>query len=1049
MRRVLKIGLLTVAAAILLLAGSAAALLVLMDDADYRRLASYLVERATGRTMIVDGRFAVYPSLHPSLVMSKVRIANPPWAAGPDLAQIDHVEVQIALRPLLSRTLVVERLILNDATFALERNADGEANWAVRSEGDDDRMLGGFVPVFGTIRVRNVEWTYRDDARDRNTAMSLAHLTFQENGATAQLDAAGVWDGQQMTARGTFGTLNDALEPTKPFPVDLAVDLPGLDLSARGTIADPAGGRGMDLRLAGHSDDVGPFLERLDSKAPLSGPLELEATLRGDFDAVQVADLRLGVGEEKRPVLQVSGAIEAVNPGGAKLLDGIAVQVRGTTSTTVLSAWLGHPLPDLGEIQGQFMLGGTSEALNVTEMTLQAGAGDAWSIAASGGIEGIRLDRDLTLQSADLNLEAAAKDLTDLGPILGWSLPARGAFSYTGTLSGDPDKWTLAGEARLAGTAIKETFTGSLAGEPPRLSGELAVTLAGLELTARGTVADAAKGQGLDLHLVGHAADLSRVLALLGHEAPGGTRLAAEATVGGDLEALHVTDLHLSLGQGAAPKSQPVLQATGQIASVTPGAAVLLDGIALQVQSATSTTALASWLGRPLPDLGPLDGRFTLTGSSRAAKITKVQLRAGTADRLIIAATGGIAEIRPGRDPTVRGADLELDVRAPDPAVLAAALDLPLPPLGALTYAGRLSGSADMWALAGKVHVGKTVIDGDLTGSFDGARPRISGRLSTPVLHLADFGVASDAAPNDRDPKPADADSSDWASSAASLDALDAVDLDLTVDVDQVEGTKLAIGRGEVDLALANGVLRIDPARFDFVAGTALLHATADARWAPPQIDLSLHVDDVQLGELLMAMGATAPITGELALILKLESRGESAEALVDSLDGEVSFAIQRGDVDLSVNLATADLVTWLLAGAQRGTSLLRRAPRSGRTKLDCLVGRFGVERGVATAQSLLMKTPLTLSTASGTLDLVDRTIDLVVHLRARRGSLFDPATTYRIHGPMGDPALDFSKTGFLARAIAGVVMKPFDALGSLLPLVDDGGKDKDNPCLQ
>jgi hypothetical protein len=111
-------------------------------------------------------------------------------------------------------------------------------------------------------------------------------------------------------------------------------------------------------------------------------------------------------------------------------------------------------------------------------------------------------------------------------------------------------------------------------------------------------------------------------------------------------------------------------------------------------------------------------------------------------------------------------------------------------------------------------------------------------------------------------------------------------------------------------------------------------------------------------------------------------------------------------------------------------------------------VGTFTITRGVASAKSLLMTTPLTQSTATGTVNLVDRTIDLVVHFRARRAAMFDPATTYRVHGPLDNPALDFSRTGFIARAVAGLVMKPLDALGALLPLVADNGGDPTNPCL-
>ena len=94
-------------------------------------------------------------------------------------------------------------------------------------------------------------------------------------------------------------------------------------------------------------------------------------------------------------------------------------------------------------------------------------------------------------------------------------------------------------------------------------------------------------------------------------------------------------------------------------------------------------------------------------------------------------------------------------------------LDVSVPSTSALSYTGRLSGDPAAWALAGKAQVGQTVIEGDLTASFQGARPRISGKLSVPVLHLADFAVASDGAGHEHGaPKPA-ASSGAWPSPVA------------------------------------------------------------------------------------------------------------------------------------------------------------------------------------------------------------------------------------------------------------------------------------------
>jgi hypothetical protein len=1022
--RALKIALIGFAAMVLVFVAAVVILLATLSDDSYRRLASYLFERATGRTLIVDGRFAVHRSLRPSLVVSHVRIPNPAWASTPEFAEIGHMEIEVALPSLLSGALVLERLILEDATFALERGADGTANWTLGQGGPGP----GLVPVLGTVRLRNVRWHYRDDASGDETAVQLAQLTLADTGAGGQLDARGTWDGQPITAKGTLGTLAQALEPTSPFPLDLTASLPGLALDLRGTIAEPAAGRGLDLRLAGHSDDIRPFLERLDSTAPLAGPAEGEATLRGDFDAVQIPDLRLTVGDP--PTVSIKGAIGTVRPGAARPLDGIALELAGSTTTAGVATWLDRPLPDLGPIVGQLKLSGTSEVLNVTGIKFQAGAADGPTLGVSGDIARIQLAPAFAVRGADLRLAAAAPDLAALG--FDAPLPHR-PLSYQGRLSGASDRWTLAGEAQLGETAISQNFAGSISGAPPRLAGELSVAVAGLELTARGGIADVVKGQGLDLHVIGHTDDVAPLLRLFGSDAPLRGRVAAQGTLGGSLEALQVTGLRLSLDQGASA----TLQATGQIARVAPGTPMLLDGIALDVQGTAATAVLADWLRRPLPDLGPIQGRFKLGGSSRAVAITDLQLQAGTAEHLRIAATGAIGEIRLGPAPRFRRVDLSLDAAARDGAILGAVLDADIPRLGALAYTGRLSGERATWRLTGKARVGRTVIDQDFAVEHERVRPRISGELSIPTLYLADFGLGSDREEPGRGAPP---------SLAAALGALDRVDLALHVQLGQVDGTALPIGRGEMDLTLEDGMLRIDPARFGFVAGTTLVHASANARAQPPQTDLNVNADDVQLGEVVTAMGGAPPLTGELALLLKLQSSGDSAEALLSTLNGEAHFAIQRGEVDLMVNLATADLVTWLLAGAEQGTRMLRG--QGGRTKLECLVGQFTIKHGVATAQSLLMTTPLTHSTATGTINLVDQTIDLAVQFRARRAAMFDPATTYRIHGPMTDPAFDFSKTGFVARAITNLVMKPLDALGALLPLVSDDGGDPTNPCL-
>ena len=242
--RVLRVALVIAGVVVLLLAGSTAALLTLLSDEEYRHLATWLVERETGRKVAIEGQFSLHVSLQPSLTASDVRVANLGWASHPDFARIGHLELQLALRPLLSGTLLIQRLIVEDADFRLEKSADGSTNWEMALP------KGGLVPVLGTVALRNVAWDYRDHTTGRATSIALDHLTLQDVGNAARLDGEGTWDGYKIGAKGEFGTLAEALEFDHTLPDR------SLGFAARAR-ADPARNHGGSDRRPGARSALG------------------------------------------------------------------------------------------------------------------------------------------------------------------------------------------------------------------------------------------------------------------------------------------------------------------------------------------------------------------------------------------------------------------------------------------------------------------------------------------------------------------------------------------------------------------------------------------------------------------------------------------------------------------------------------------------------------------------------------------------------------------------------------------------------------------------
>ena len=676
-----------VAAVVLLLAGSVAALLVFLGDDDYRRIATYLVERATGREVAIEGQFSFHASLEPSLTASDVRVANAPSAPQPDLARIGHLEVQLALRPLLSGRLLIPRLILEDADFELEKGADGTTDWATALP------RGRLVPVLGTVALRNVAWHYRDRATGRQTSIALGHLTLEDQGNVARLDGQGTWDGQKIGAKGEFGTLAQALDPTKPFALDLSVSLPALELSLRGTMADPVAGRGLDLRLSGQSDNIGQLLTMLGSDLPLAGRLEGEANLSGDFAALRLSALQLGVvddqSSEPKPNLEMTGQIETVRPGAAVPLEGIDCKVQLATSTAALSGWLRREVPDLGRVQGRFALTGSSQALKLADLDLRVGSADRLMVGARGVIDEIKLAPDLGVQGVDLRVEVKATASAPLAKILDRPLPELGPLEGRFVLTGSAEALKLGDLDLRIGSVDQLSIVAAGAVDDIRLRPDPAV-------------------RGVEVGLEATAPSTAALANALGRRLPELGALRASGRLTGGLDRLDLEGVDLRAG----PPERPV-RVTGRIDNV-----LFLGAGRASATFDSNFGALLGWaLDRELPALGPVRARAELANIDGGLRIEGLEATAGDTDVLSARVAGILGDAR-SRDRS--GLDIELAAR--DLTILGTMLDVSIPALGPFSFKGRLEGDLETPRLSGKARLGQTDIDENLRV------PRLPGR---------------------------------------------------------------------------------------------------------------------------------------------------------------------------------------------------------------------------------------------------------------------------------------------------------------------------------
>src|SRR5262249_3532547 len=104
-------------------------------------IAAYLSGKLQ-RAVSIDGDLKVRLSLHPTVEVNGLKVANTPWATYPDLAEAQQIQIQLDLPALLRGRLNIPQLRIDHAVVALQINREGNANWELEQR----RSSGGGTP---------------------------------------------------------------------------------------------------------------------------------------------------------------------------------------------------------------------------------------------------------------------------------------------------------------------------------------------------------------------------------------------------------------------------------------------------------------------------------------------------------------------------------------------------------------------------------------------------------------------------------------------------------------------------------------------------------------------------------------------------------------------------------------------------------------------------------------------------------------------------------------------------------------------------------------
>ncbi len=462
--RLLLLSVLTLLALLALVMGGLAGFWWLGGPDAHRWVARRTLELVLKRDVHVDGTLEVELGAEPLLEVTGLRIDNPPWAETPAQLQIAHARIQIALRPLLRRALVFPLVALEGVTIALETAADGRQSW------QSAREARFAIPLFDRLSVSDATVTYHDLRDGRRTRLHIVSLTHQRDDPSGgmRLDADGDIDGKAFRIGGTSGNLETAVAATVPLPLDLEFRLPSIDARLKGTAADVAHARGLDLRLEARSPSLLAAAKAWNVSVPVDGQITVAARLGGDLAVLSLADVSVEMIGSDRDHLQFSGSVGNVWQGSG--LDGrvtLELDPAGQFGELLPVGWR-----SLNQIEAAARVAGSVAAPAFDDLAADIRGPGNSRLRLAGSLRvttpgGARLERfDLT-SSLEVPRIADLADLFDVGSA------GLERFWFDGKLSGDGRRFDAEGRASLGETQFDGVVTGDFTGARPSFNARL------------------------------------------------------------------------------------------------------------------------------------------------------------------------------------------------------------------------------------------------------------------------------------------------------------------------------------------------------------------------------------------------------------------------------------------------------------------------------------------------------------------------------------------------------------------------------------------------
>jgi AsmA protein len=915
MSKTVKILGIVVGGILLLAIVAAVAVSALFDPNDYKEEVASQVKTHTGRTVTLDGDLSLsfFPWL--GVESGKVTVGNAPGFGDEPFATLDRVDVYVRLMPLLSKRVEARTVVLEGLHLNLARNSAGQTNWddlvAAKSATPPPAAETPAMNVaVAGLELRDSSLSWRDDRAKSNYLIDNISL---ETGA---------------------------LELGKPIDLKAALSvakgLPGYvaDLKIGGTVRPD-----IDKSLYSVDDLKLDYLIKDTKGAELtSGTLTGKVSADVNKSQYDVDDLKLDYlvkdakgAETARGAL--TGKISADTAQSIYAFDNVSLKgkiplpVAGSQPTDVTGSWTTARLN-----QATQQLAVTGFSVKALDTTATISRLDGTSMFDSPQMTGV----------IDIPQLSVAKLFTTLGIALptGMDVNAFGNASLHSDFSVQPSASALR-LSGMKGEVLGMQIQGDARSERGKLSGNIIVPPFATAPLFR------ALGTTLPQDINVKAIDKLGLATGFELDSARGT-LALR-----DLKANLLGTTMTGDVQGANLNGQPRYTGAVHVANVDPAAFVAVFGKLMPT-------------GLDAKELGELalDTRFDSQSAKQLLQLDDLHMT------IVGLQFGGNLTLSKFPAATEYNGDLTVEQFSPR-ALLK-------------RFGGEPPVTADPKALtaaSGKAHVSATAT----SGRFDNVvlnldQSRITGKFAVDNFNSPgyDFAIAIDDVdvdrylppPTEEEKTTKDAQAGDVIIPVATLKTLK---LGGKVTAGSMKLGGIRLSQLDATLSAKDSVARLDPVTATLYQGKFAGGFTADARAAPPTINVKGKATGINVGGFLKDLSPDQPvmITGKGSFDLQLTGKGNSYKKNLRSSDGSIGFALTDGALngfDLGYTLCSA-------------YNTIARLPKpkakdTKKTPFKSITGTSVVTNGVSSTNDLLGTTAFMKVTGKGNLNLPQQKLD-------------------------------------------------------------------------